>query len=248
MTVAAPYVDDYEPFRLSMLIRDKRYRAYTIQVFTMIAVMLVVAWLVNNVIQNFEALGKTFSFSFLWQPASYDINQRLIEYTSRSPHWVAAIVGILNTLVIAVLGCILATVLGVAIGVARLSKNWLLARMMTVYIEGFRNVPVLLWILLVSTVLSTALASPRQAPVLLGGNLVPTNRGTYIASPVFEAGSGILFGIFVLSLLAIWAFRRWAAARQQATGEILPVFRVSLALFFIPTLVAFFALGQPVSL
>ena len=104
MTVATDFAEEQEPFRLSQLIYDKRYRSYTIQVLTMFLFMLAVAWLVNNVIENFRELGKDFSFSFLWQPASYDINQRLIEYTSRSPHWKAAVVGILNTLVVAFLG------------------------------------------------------------------------------------------------------------------------------------------------
>ncbi|MEO0546142.1 MAG: ABC transporter permease subunit [Pseudomonadota bacterium] len=248
MTVASDFAHETEPFRFSQLIYDKRYRSYTIQVITMFLVMLAVAWLVNNVIDNFRDLGKEFSFSFLWNPASYDINQRLIEYTSRSPHWRAALVGILNTLLIAFLGCILATILGVIIGVARLSKNWLVSRFMTVYIEGFRNVPVLLWILLASTVLAAALPSPRQAPTLLGGALVPTNRGFYIGWPVWEEGAGILVGVLILSILAIWAFRRWARAKQQATGEILPVFWISLAIFILPTLIMFFVLGRPMTI
>ena len=125
MTAATDFAEENEPFRLSQLIYDKRYRSYTLQVITMFIFMLAVAWLVNNVIENFRDLGKEFSFGFLFNPASYDINQRLIEYDSRSPHWKAAVVGILNTLVIAVLGCIAATIIGVAIGVMRLSKNWL---------------------------------------------------------------------------------------------------------------------------
>ena len=86
-------------------------------------VMLAFAWLVNNVIENFRGAGQRVFFQFLWAPSSYDINQKLIEYTSRSPHWRAAVVGILNTLVLAVLGCIFATFLGVMIGIARLSKK-----------------------------------------------------------------------------------------------------------------------------
>ena len=210
--------------------------------------MLFVGWLVDNVINNLAALGKEFSFSFLWDPASYDINQRLIEYNSRSPHWRAALVGILNTLLIAFLGCILATILGVMIGVARLSKNWLVAKLMTVYIEGLRNVPVLLWILLASTIFSAALPSPKQAAPLLGGFLVPTNRGFYTPSPVWGDGSAILGIVFVLSIVAMVVFRRWAKARQAATGEILPVFWISLGMLILPTLILFFILGRPIGL
>ena len=237
-----------EPFRLSMLLYDKRYRSYFLQVVTLIIFMLVVAWLVDNVISNLAALGKEFSFRFLWDPASYDINQRLIEYNSRSPHWRAALVGILNTLLIAFLGCILATILGVMIGIARLSKNWLVSKLMTVYIEAMRNVPVLLWILLASTIFSSALPSPRQAPTLLGGALVPTNRGFYIPSPTWGDGSVALAVVFVLSIIAMFVFRKWAKTKQAATGQILPVFWITLGILIIPTLLAFFILGRPVGL
>lgn len=244
----ASHVADQEPFRLNMLIYDQRYRSYTLQILTFFIFMLVAGWLISNAVANLEALGKEFSFSFLWDPASYDINQRLIEYTSRSPHWKAAVVGILNTLVVAFLGCILATILGVIIGVARLSRNWLVSKLMTIYIEGFRNVPVLLWILLASTVLSAALPSPRQAPVFGGGMLVPTNRGFYIPSPVWQDGAIVLLVVFILSIIGIFVFRRWAAKRQAETGEILPVFWISMALFFLPTLLAFFIMGRPIGI
>ncbi|NKB53632.1 MAG: ABC transporter permease subunit [Rhizobiaceae bacterium] len=248
MTVASDYADEAEPFRISQLIYDKRYRSYTIQVVTIMLFMLAVAWLVNNVIENFRDLGKDFSFSFLFDAASYDINQRLIDYSSDSPHWRAAVVGILNTLVVAVLGCIFATFIGVAVGVARLSKNWLVSRLMTIYIEGLRNVPVLLWILLASTAFSAILPSPRQATPLLGGGFVPTNRGFYLPAPVYESGSMFLGILFVASLIAAWIFKRWAAARQQATGEILPVFRIRLAIIILPTLLMYFILGMPIGL
>ena len=248
MTIASDYADSAEPFRLGMLFNDKRYRSLTLQVITFFLVMLVAAWLINNAITNLEALGKEFSFDFLWAPASYDINQRLIEYTSRSPHWVAAVVGILNTLVLAFVGCIAATIVGVAIGVMRLSKNWLVSRLMTIYIEGFRNVPVLLWILLASTAFSAILPSPRQAPVMLGGGFVPTNRGFYFPSLVWESGSGILIISLLLSIVGIWLFGRWAKKRQQETGEILPTLWIKLAIFIVPTLLLYFLLGRPLGL
>lgn len=248
MTAATTYEPDAEPFRMGQLIYDKRYRSYTLQVITTLIFMLAVAWLVNNVIENFRDLGKEFSFGFLMDPASYDINQTLIEYTSRSPHWRAAVVGILNTLLVAVLGCIAATFLGVVIGVARLSSNWLVARLMTIYIEGFRNVPVLLWILLASTVFATALPSPRQAPQILGGAFIPTNRGFYLPALEWGEGSMIIAIVFLLSIAGVVFFRRWAKAKQEATGEILPVFWIGLAILVVPALLFFFILGRPVGL
>lgn len=246
MTAATHFAEEVQPFRLSMLVYDKRYRSITIQIVTVVLFMLFVGWLVDNVVKNFATVGKEFSFSFLWEPASYDINQRLIEYTSRSPHWKAAVVGILNTFVVAILGCILATFIGVAVGVARLSKNWLVSKLMTIYIEGLRNVPVLLWILLASTALAALLPVPKQAPSLLGGALIPTNRGFYFPAPTFQDGAGWLGIIFIASLVGAWLFGRWAHKRQMATGEILPVFWIRIAIVLLPVLVFYFLLGRPI--
>jgi len=137
-----------EKFRLSMLLYDTRYRSATIQVIAMIFFMLLAAWLITNTAQNLATSGKSIDMGFLGEPASYDINQRLLEYSSTDTHLRAAFIGLLNTLLVAVLGCIAATFLGVIIGILRLSPNWLIARLMTIYVETFRNVPVLLWIVL----------------------------------------------------------------------------------------------------
>jgi general L-amino acid transport system permease protein len=138
-----------EAFRLSQLIYDTRYRSMTIQVIAFILIMSALFWLANNTVQNLAALGKDFNFAFLSNRAGYDINQRLIEYSNDSTHGRAALVGILNTLLVAFVGCILATIFGVTAGVLRLSSNWIVARLMSVYVEGFRNIPTLLWILIV---------------------------------------------------------------------------------------------------
>jgi general L-amino acid transport system permease protein len=246
MTIAAEAPRD--TFRIDMLWNDARYRSTFIQTVALMLVMLGFAWLANNAVQNLAALGKDFRFGFLWETSSYDINQRMIEYTSQSTHGRAALVGILNTLLIAVLGCITATILGVLAGVARLSKNWLVARLMTVYVEAFRNVPVLIWILIVAAVVNDTLPSPNAFRGVETGAVVATNRGVYVPRPIWEAGSGVVVAVFLLSLAAIFFFRRRAAARQAATGEILPVGWISLALLILPTLLAFFVMGAPVAL
>ena len=100
-----------ESFRLSMLLYDSRYRSYTIQIFVLFGLMLGAAWLVDNTVKNLAALGKDFSFSFLWNVSGYDISQRPIEYSSTSTHARAAIVGLLNTIILAIMGCVTATIL-----------------------------------------------------------------------------------------------------------------------------------------
>lgn len=252
-------VADHTPpektFRLSMLIYDTRYRSMTIQVIALMILMLVGAWLVSNTLNNLAALDKELGFGFLSEPSSYDINQRLIEYDSRSSHGRAALVGILNTLLVAVMGCVLATIFGVTAGVARLSKNWIIARLMTVYIETFRNIPVLLWIVLMMAIFIETLPQPRAfkgddptAHMYLGDAVAFTNRGFYIPKPVFNDGSMAVVIVFLLSLVGIWVFGRWAKKRQAATGDILPTGWIKLGIFFLPAIAVFYIMGQPIGL
>ena len=138
-TVTDPPV---ESFRLSQLINDTRYRSITFQFIALILLIFAMAYLGWNLVQNLAAAGLNISYDFLGEPAGYDINQTLIDYNSQSTHWRASMVGVLNTLLVAVMGCIMATIVGVFVGVLRLSPNWLIRKLMSVYVEIFRNVPV----------------------------------------------------------------------------------------------------------
>jgi general L-amino acid transport system permease protein len=261
-----------ESFRLSMLIYDTRYRAITIQVVVLILFALFVAWLLNNTAQNLEARGKVFNFTFLWQRAGYDIGQQLIPYSNDDNHFRALLVGLINTLVVAIVGCVLATVLGIFIGILRLSRNWLVSRLMTVYVEMFRNVPLLLWILLSYVILSETTPQPRdfrvtdemaaagQAPsasMMLFDTVAVTNRGTNIPAPLFDRGLGSLDLGFItlnLTLLAyvlviagsVWANRALLAAaraRQESTGDRPVTWWKSLLILFAPVIALSLALG-----
>ncbi len=239
-----------EGFRLSQLIYDTRYRSLTIQAVAMILIMAFAAWLVNNTIINLQALGKDIDFGFLGSPAGYDINQRLIAYDSQATHGRAALVGILNTILVAVLGCALATVLGVIAGVLRLSKNWLIAKLMSVYVEGFRNVPLLLWILLIFALMTESMPQPRafrgdnpDASMLLMDSVAVTNRGVYIPAvhfntPFFETGALNWLVVLVVlgaSLFGVRALVRWASAKQEATGLRPTTWYYILGLIVVPT-------------
>jgi len=244
-----------ESFRLSQLIYDTRYRSLTIQVVAFILIMAGLVFLANNVVTNLAALGKDFDFGFLGSRAGYDINQRLIEYSNDSTHGRAAIVGILNTLLVAFVGCILATIFGVFAGVLRLSNNWIVSRLMGVYVEMFRNIPTLLWILIVFAIMTESTPAPRafrgenpDASMLLGDTVAITNRGIYTPAPVFGDGSLIVVLAFLLSIVGIFFFRRYAKARQEATGDILPVFWISLGILVVPSLILFFIMGRPITL
>ncbi|MGB5557831.1 MAG: ABC transporter permease subunit [Paracoccaceae bacterium] len=244
-----------ESFRLSQLIYDTRYRSMTIQVIAFIAFMAAFAWLISNTVANLHALGKDFNFGFLTVRSGYDINQTLIQYDSNSDHYRAALVGLLNTLLVAFLGCILATIVGVIAGVLRLSKNWLTAKLMTVYVESFRNIPVLLWIILFFAVLTEGTPAPNAfrgdspaASMKLFDSIAITNRGTYVPNPTWQTGSILVVLTFLLSLLGIWAFARYSKRRQEATGDILPNVWIKLAIFFVPAVLVYFIVGRPIGL
>ena len=149
-------------FRLSMLINDTRYRSTTFQVIALIALIFAMGYLVNNLLSNLADAGLNISWRFLGETAGYDINQQPIAYDSQMTHGRASVVGAINTLIVAFLACVSATILGVIAGVLRLSNNWVVSKLMAVYVEAFRNVPVLIWILIIFLVMSNVLPQPRE--------------------------------------------------------------------------------------
>ncbi len=231
---------------ISRLWNDKEKRSVIVQVIAIFLLFAFVFFIVRNAIVNLETIGKGFSFDFLSQPASYDINQTLIDYTSRSSHLRATYVGVLNTALIAFWGIILATAVGFILGVLRLSKNWLANRMAYVYIEYVRNVPVLLHILLVHGVVVHTLPHPKNA-LDIGEALFLTKRGFYVPKPLFEPAMWFVFIAFVIGIgFTIW-FKRYAKNVQDATGKIYPVFWIGLgAVIGVPVLL-YLVLGLPIN-
>ncbi len=251
-------------FRLSMLLYDTRYRSITLQVIFLALFVLAAWWLIHNTVANLRALGKDFSFGFLTVRSGYDINQRLIDYSSDSSHARAFLVGLLNTLLVAFLACVTATILGVLAGVARLSRNWLVARLMTVYVEAFRNIPLLIWILLIFAIMTESMPAPNAfrgenatSSMLLFDSIAITNRGVYVPEPLFDRSLGNLdAGIFLVSLdllailgvllaciLANRALRRNAERVQNETGVRPVTWWKSLLIFLVPLVALKFALG-----
>ena len=244
-----------EKFKIGMLLSDTRYRGTSLQVITFIIFVAVFFWLVDNTLKNLALLGKDVSFNFLFLRAGYDINQRLIPYSSDSTHGRAAVVGILNTLLVAFVGCVIATILGLFVGILRLSKNWLVAKLMSAYIEGFRNVPVLLWIVMVFALLTEFTPAPKafkgadpQATMLFFDSVAITNRGTYFPAPILNEGAYWVIFIFILSVFAVIFLKRYANKLKRETGKDFPTFLVSIAILIFPSTILFFALGNPISL
>ena len=240
-----------QSFRPSMLVNDTRYRGYTFQFIALILLALGLAWLFSNAAANLEAQGLDISFGFLEESAGYDINQTPIEYTNRSSHLRAAFVGVLNTLIVAALGCVTATILGVTAGVLRLSPNWLISKLMAVYVEAFRNVPVLIWILIIFFVTTAAFPAPAafrgqgsEASTLLG--IAFTNRGLYLPSVVAGQGAMVLLAVFAASVAGVFVWRRFARNRLYERGQELPVLWPSLAILILPSLLVWAAFSVAV--
>jgi general L-amino acid transport system permease protein len=235
-----------QPSLISRLWYDKENRSIIVQILAALALLWLFGSMILNAIHNLEVLGKGFSFNFLWQPASYDINQTLIEYTSRSSHFRAMLVGIINTLLVAFAGVVLATILGFILGVLRLSKNWLVNKMAYCYIEYVRNVPVLLHILLIHGVIVHSLPRPKQA-INIGDTTFLTNRGVFMPSPEFLPMFKFVAAAAIIGIIFTWGFRRYAKSLQESTGKQLPVFWVSLVALLGLPVAAYFFTGQPVA-
>ena len=246
-----------QSFQLSMLFNDTRYRSYTFQGIALIVLIVAIAYLANNLVQNLAAAGLNISYEFLGNPAGYDINQTLIPYDSQSPHIQAAWVGILNTLLVAFLACITATVFGVLAGVLRLSNNWLVRQLMAFYVEIFRNIPVLIWIIIIFTIMTAVLPGPRAfrgedpSATMLFDAFAFTNRGVYIpgprfANPIFGAMAlnwVLVIVVLIGSWMSVRALDKWASQVQADTGNRPTTWYLSLAIWFLPVAILLTIMG-----
>ncbi|SLN71095.1 putative glutamine ABC transporter permease protein GlnM [Roseovarius albus] len=258
-----------ERFQLSQLINDTRYRSYTFQFIALILLVLFFAYLGSNLVNNLREAGLNISFGFLSEPAGYDINQRLLDYNSQDSHLRASFLGLINTLIIAVLGCFTATIIGVTVGVLRLSNNWLVAKIMAIYVEIFRNVPVLIWILIIMAIFTASLPHMRsfhgddpENTFALFNTLAVTKQGVWFSEPMFSRSLGeiSLFGshslrfdvsldfvaIIAVLMASFFGARAWtkhANKVQQETGVRPNTSLVNLAIWFVPLIALLIILG-----
>ena len=208
---------------------DPVIRGWVFQIVVVGLVALLAWFLVSNTVENLQRQKIASGFHYLEREAGFEIGDTMIAYSPASTYARAILVGMLNTLKVAVLGIFLATILGTLIGVGRLSPNWLLAKVCEGYVEMFRNVPLLLWLFLIYKLISEAFPGPRQAINVLDSFFL-SNRGLYfpvpLASPVYEwMGIALLIGI-----VAAFVVKRWAKKRQDATGQPFPIVWASFGL------------------
>ena len=233
---------------LLRLWRNEASRGVIIQVITMAVLFAVIALIARNVVINLAEVGKEFSCGCLTWPAAYDMGcSPVIEYTNQASHLQAGLVGLLNTLLVAICGCALASVLGFMLGIMRLSSNWLVSKISYVFVEFMRNVPVLIHILAFYALVVTLLPPAKKAIDVGAGAFFLSNRGFYTPSPIFESGAGIVGIAIILAIIIAIGFKRWAKQVQDRTGKVYPIFWISVAIIIALPGIAFVATGMPLS-
>ena len=225
---------------------DERWRGLIFQFLLILALCVLVAFIISNTIQNLKTAGMASGYDFIFDTASFDINQRLIEYSSTSTYGRAIIVGGLNTIVVAILGIFASTIIGFIAGILRLSRNFLISRLVGIYVEFIRNVPVLLQIIFWWVIL---LALPKVRDSLsIGDSIFLSNRGIRLPSPIYEEGSFWVLAAFIIAIALSLIIRRWSFKRQEVTGQTLPIWIIAPALIVFLPVIIYFMLGQPIGL
>jgi general L-amino acid transport system permease protein len=229
------------------LLNNPKNRAIIFQALALLAVLACAFYFTNNMFDNIEKRGISTGFAFLNETAGFSVSQSLIPYDDTSSTFLDVfIVGVLNTLLVSVIGIICASILGLLIGVGRLSSNFLVAKLSLVYIETFRNIPILLQILFWYNVVLAALPSPRQS-LSYFESVFLNNRGLIIPEPIFHSASIFILIAFVLACIAVVFLGKWATKRHDQTGEEFPLIKVSLAIIILSPLLVYFMAGQPIT-
>jgi general L-amino acid transport system permease protein len=229
------------------LLYDPKVRSIAYQVILCAIIIFLAYSAVRNAADNLERARIASGFGFWNQTAGFDISQTLIEYTAQSGTYGRAFwVGLLNTLLVASIGIVLATVVGFVVGIARLSRNWLIAKLSAGYVELIRNLPLLLQLLFWYNAVLKALPDLRDSWSI--GNVYLNNRGFFAPSPIPQDRFTWVVAAFVIGVVGAIVYRNWARKRQEATGEQSPVGLVALGLIVGLPVVVFFLAGMPLTL
>lgn len=200
----------------------------------------------NNTITNMEARGIRTGFGFMSQPAGFDILLSLIPFDATDSYGRTFFVGLLNTILVSVISIVLATFLGFLVGVSRLSSNWLVAKVATVFVETFRNIPLLLQIFFWYFAVLATLPGVRNS-ISFADSVFVNVRGLSVPKIVWQEGASLVLYAFIAAIIGIFVLSKWARKRQDETGQPFPTIWANLGLFFGLPLLAFFLAGMPAS-
>lgn len=235
------------PTGRASLLYDAKIRGYVYQ-FALLAIVGFLIWLAaSNAIENLRAQKIASGFGFWHNAAGFDVNQKLIPFSaSGSTYGQAFYVGLLNTLLVASIGIVLATFLGFFIGVARLSSNWVVAKLAMIYVEVIRNLPLLLQLFFWYNAVLKPLPDARNS-IALPGSIFLNNRGLILPNPQFAPGFGAVVIAFFLAIVLAVAFHIWSKGVQARTGKIYPRGLIATGLIIGLPLITYFLAGEPLS-
>ncbi len=208
---------------------------------------LLAYYLISNTLYNLKKQNIATGLGFLHKASSFEIGESLIRYSAASTYGRALIVGALNTLYVSFIGIIITIILGTFIGVARLSTNWLLSKLAAIFIEVFQDIPVLLQLFFWYSLFYTTLPTPRHALHPLPGLLL-CNRGVTFTVPKADPAHGYMAIAFLAGCVIVYLIRRWAKKRQEQTGQLFPIFRVSAVILLGLPLATWWLAGAPTAL
>ncbi len=233
------------PPRATSWFNDPVIRGWIYQVVVAAAIVAFIVFIANNTATNLAQQNKSTGFDFFFHTSGFDILFSLIPYGRGSYYWEAFIVGLLNTLLVSAIGIVFATMLGFTVGIARLSSNWIISRLATIYIETLRNIPLLLQLFFWYFAVLKAMPPVRDSIVFLDSAL--NQRGLFTPKPNFDDRFIYVVIAFVIAIVASLVLRRWARRRLEATGARFPVFLSVVALLIVLPAIAGLASGTQVT-
>jgi general L-amino acid transport system permease protein len=235
-----------QPPPQTFFLNDPKIRGVLYQFVVAAVVIGFFAWIIQNTAANLTAQNKTTGFDFLWKTAGFDISFSLLPWDRTSFYWEAFLVGLTNTLLVAVVGIVFATILGFTIGIARLSSNWIIARLATVFIETIRNIPLLLQLFFWYFAVLKAMPAVRNS-LALPFDIFVNQRGLFVPRPIPDEQFIFVIFAFFGSIGIALGIRYWAKRRLEATGQRFPVFLTSIAAILGITALVWFVSGASVA-
>ncbi|NRF71551.1 ABC transporter permease subunit [Aquincola sp. S2] len=225
-------------------LRSRAVRALLYQLLALTLIVLAVWFLAHNTFENMRVRGIRSGFDFLLQPAGFDIGELPIAYDALDPYWKAFLIGVLNTLRVAVIGIVLATLIGTLLGIGRFSHNAIVRGLCYGYVELFRNIPILLQLLMWYLLLTEWLPDPAE-PLSAFGVFFLSKGGLNLPVPVWGTGHALTAGGLIVGAAAAWGYARWVRLRFERTGRPLPVAAPAVALMLGGALLGWLAGGSP---
>lgn len=225
---------------------DPVVRGVIYQIVVGVLLVTFVSWIVHNTSINLAAQGKTTGFDFLWKTAGFPIDFSLFEFTRESTYWQAFLVGITNTLLVAVIAIFFATIIGFTLGIARLSSNFLVSRLATIYVETIRNIPLLLQLFFWYFAVLKAMPAVKDS-FALPFDIFINQRGIFVPTPLPDAQFVWIYFAILAGLVGAFAIKAWAKRRLEASGKRFPVVLASIALMVVLVGVVWLASGASIT-